>query len=92
MNLGNFFAMLIGFTAAGVTLLAAIALAIRFARRAPEASGQLSAEELDAIRARLDELEQRDLRMEEIEERLDFVERTLGRSREAAQLRNPSDK
>lgn len=56
------------------------------------APGQLSAEELDAIRARLAELEQRDVRVEEIEERLDFVERALGRSRDAATLRNPLEK
>ena len=48
---------------------------------------------LDApTRARLAELEQRVVRVEEIEERLDFVERALGRSREAAPLRNPSEK
>jgi hypothetical protein len=37
-------------------------------------------------------LEQRDLRVEELEERLDFVERALGRSREAPPLRNPSER
>jgi len=56
------------------------------------AAGQLSAEELDDIRARLAELEQRDQRVEELEERLDFVERALGRAREAPSLRNPSEK
>jgi hypothetical protein len=93
MNLGAFMAMLFSFTGAAVTVVAAIALAIRFVRRTDgSAREQLSAEELDAIRARLAELEQRDLRVEEIEERLDFVERALGRSREAPQLRNPSEK
>jgi hypothetical protein len=34
-------------------------------------------------------LEQRDVRLEETEERLDFVERALGRSREAKPLHDP---
>ena len=94
MNLGNFVAMLIFFTGAIVTVVAAIALAIRFVRRAPEGSArdQLSPEELEAIRARLAELEQRDVRIEELEERLDFVERALGQSRAAAQLQRPPER
>jgi hypothetical protein len=51
----------------------------------------LSAEELDAVRARLAELEQRDVRVEEIEEPLDSVERALGRAREPTPLRSPSE-
>ncbi len=93
MNVGYFLLMLLSFTGAAVTIVAAIALALGYVKRLParSASGQLSAEELDAIRARLAELEQRDVRVEEIEERLDFVERALGRSREARPLRNPSE-
>ena len=51
----------------------------------------VSAEELGAIRARLAELEQRDVRVEEIEEPLGFVECALGRAREPTPLRNPSE-
>jgi hypothetical protein len=94
MNMGAFFFMLLSFTGAAVTVVAAITLAVGYVKRLPTKSppGQLSAEELDAIRARLVELEQRDVRVEEIEERLDFVERALGRSREAPPLRNPSER
>jgi hypothetical protein len=95
MGLGSFFVMLLSFTGAAVAVLWTIALAVTYARRAAAKTptpGQLSAEELEAIRARLAELEQRDVRVEEIEERLDFVERALGRSREAPQFRNPSEK
>jgi hypothetical protein len=94
MGMGSFFLMLLSFTGAAVAVLWTIALAVTYARRAAAKTpipGQLSAEELEAIRARLAELEQRDVRVEEIEERLDFVERALGRSREAPQLRNPSE-
>jgi hypothetical protein len=94
MNMGNFFFMLLSFTGAAVTVIAAVALAAGYAKRlgARSAPGQLSAVELDAIRARLADLEQRDGRVEEIAERLDFVERALGRSREGTPLRNPSEK
>lgn len=89
MNLGSFFFMLLSFTGAAVVVVSVVAYHVR---RLPSRSGQLSAEELEDIRARLAELEQRDLRVEELEERLDFVERALGRAREATPLRNPSEK
>ncbi len=95
MDLRAFLAMLFSFTGAAVVVLWTIAFAVGYAKRVAAKStppGQLSAEELEVIRARLAELEQRDVRVEEIEERLDFVERALGRSREAPQLRNPSEK
>jgi hypothetical protein len=93
MNMGEFFFMLLSFTGAAVTVVWSITLAVGYLKRLPARStpGQRSAEEVDAIRARLGELEQRDLRVEELEERLDFVERALGRSREAPPLRNPSE-
>jgi len=53
---------------------------------------QLTPEEIDAIRAWLAEQDHRDARIAELEERLDFAERVLGRTREAHQLGNPSDK
>ena len=94
MNYSAFFFMVLSFTGAAVTVVAAITLALGYLKRLPtrSAPGQLTAEELDAIRAHLVELEQRVMRVEEIEERLDFMERALGRSREAAPLRNPSEK
>jgi hypothetical protein len=95
MNLGTFFAMLLFFTGAAVVVVWTIALAIGYVKRVEAKSplpSQLSTEELDAIRARLAELEQRDVRVEEIEERLDFVERALGRSREGRPLPKPTEK
>ena len=94
MGLGTFIAMLLSFTGAAVTVIAAVTLAVGYLKRLPSRSGpgQLSQEELGAIRAWLAEVEQRDVRVEEIEERLDFVERALGRSREAGSLRNPTEK
>ena len=94
MDLSTFLVMLLSFTGAAVTVIWVIVLAIgRVKRQAVRlAPGQLSAEELDEIRPRLAELEHREVRIEEIEERLDFVERVLGQSREAKPLRNPSEK
>ncbi|HEV2751778.1 MAG TPA: hypothetical protein VGV12_14745 [Gemmatimonadales bacterium] len=95
MNLGAFFFMVLSFTGAAVAVVWTIALAAGYVRRLAAKSplpGQLSAEELEAIRARLADLEQRDVRVEELEERLDFVERALGRTREPAPLRNPLEK
>ena len=94
MNLSTFLVMLLSFTGAAVTVIWVIVLAIGHVKRhaVRSAPGQLSPEELDEIRARLAELEQRDVRVEEIEERLDFVERVLGQSRDAKPLRDPSEK
>ena len=95
MHLSNFFFAVLDLTGGAVIVLWTTALAIGYVRRQAAKSplpGELSAEELDAIRARLAELEQRSVRQEEIEERLDFVERALGRSREGTALRNPSEK
>lgn len=93
MDLGTFLVVLLSFTGAAVTVIGAIVLAIGHVKRLPASSapGRMSAEELDAIRERLAELEQRDARVEEIAERLDFVERVLGRSREVKPLRDPSE-
>lgn len=92
MNLGTFFVVLLSFTGAAVTVIGAVVWAIAHVRRLPASStsGQWSAEELDTIRARLEDLEQREVRIEEIAERLDFVERVLGRAREAKSLPDPS--
>ena len=94
MDLSTFLVMLLSFTGAAVTVIGGIVVAIGHVRRhaGRSAPGHLSPEELDDMRARLAELEQRDVRVEEIEERLDFVERVLGRSSVAKPLRNPSEK
>jgi hypothetical protein len=94
MDLSTFLVMLLSFTGAAVTVIWGTVLAIGHVKRqaARSAPGQLSPEELDEMRARLAELEQRDVRVEEIEERLDFVERVLGQAREAKPLRDPSEK
>jgi hypothetical protein len=94
MDLSTFLVVLLSFTGAAVTVIGVIVLAIGHVRRQAvrSAPNHLSVEELDDVRARLAELEQRDVRLEEVEERLDFVERVLGRSREAKPLRNPSEK
>jgi len=94
MDMSAFLVMLLSFTGAAATIIGVIVLGIGHVRRqaARLAPGQPSPEEFDELRARLAELEQRVVRVEEIEERLDFVERALGRSREAAPLRNPSEK
>ncbi len=95
MNLGEFFFMLLSFTGAAVAVVWTVALAVGYVRRVAANSplpDQLSPGEIDAIRARLAELEQHGVRVEEIEERLDFVERALGRFREGKALPNPSEK
>jgi len=94
MTLSTFLVMLLSFTGAAATVIWVIVLAIGHVKRqaARSAPGQLSAEEIDDIRARLAELEQRDVRVGEIEERLDFMERVLGQSRAAKPLRDPSEK
>ncbi len=88
MNLGSFFLMLLAFTGAAVTVIWTIVLAIGRVKRMAGTHGpdQLTPEEVDAIRAWLAEQEHRDLRVEQLEERVDFVERVLGRSREAQKL------
>ena len=94
MNLSTFLVMLLSFTGAAATVIWVTVLAVGHLKRqsASSAPGRLSAEELDDIRARLAELEQRDARVGEIEERLDFMERVLGQSRAAKPLRDPSEK
>lgn len=92
MDLSTFLVVLLSFTGAAVTVIGAVVLAIGRVRRMPASlpPGHLSTEELDDLRARLAELEQRGVRLEQVEERLDFVERVLGRSREAKPLRDPT--
>ncbi|HEY6222803.1 MAG TPA: hypothetical protein VIW26_03395 [Gemmatimonadales bacterium] len=91
-DIGNFLVMLLAFTGAAVTVLWTIVAAIGRVKRMGGGSpgqNQLSAEEIDAIRAWLAEQDHRDVRVEQLEERLDFVERMLGRSRDAQRLGSP---
>ena len=88
MNIGEFLIMLLAFTGAAVTILWTIVAAIGRVRRMEKTPGpgQLTTEEIDAIRAWLAEQDHTDIRVEQLEERLDFVERMLGRTREAQKL------
>lgn len=88
MNIGEFLIMLLAFTGAAVTILWTIVAGIGRVKRMERTAGpgQLTAEEIDAIRAWLAEQDHTDIRVEQIEERLDFVERMLGRTREAQKL------
>jgi hypothetical protein len=91
MDIEGFLLMIASFTGAAVIGVWTIALAVAYTRRVAARSAKpsaLSAEELDAMRARLADLEQRDGRVAELEERLDFVERTLGQFGQAKKL-NP---
>ena len=94
MNLGEFLIMLLAFTGAAVTVIWVISQSILRLKRMEKSSGanQLTAEEIDAIRAWLAEQDHQDVRIQQLEERLDFMERVLGRSREAGQLGNPAEK
>jgi len=94
VGLTNFLVMVLSFTGAAVTVIWTVTLAIgRLKRLAQSANPDvLSSEDLEEIRARLAELEHRELRIEEIEERLDFMERVLGRAQESKKpLPGPAD-
>jgi hypothetical protein len=88
MDIGEFLIMLLAFTGAAVTILWTIVAAIGRVKRmgGTPGPGQLTVEEIDAIRAWLAEQDHTDTRVEQMEERLDFVERMLGRTREAQKL------
>ncbi|HTR77579.1 MAG TPA: hypothetical protein VMH39_05695 [Gemmatimonadaceae bacterium] len=92
MNLGGFFFMLLCFTGAAVVIVLTIAWAMGYVKRLPAKTGDvIDQETLEAIRARLAEVEHHGDRLLELEERLDFVERALSRAREPAPLRNPAE-
>jgi hypothetical protein len=88
MGIGNFLVMLLSFTGAAVTIIWVISQSILRLKRMDASSGanQLTTEEIDAIRAWLAEQDHTDTRVEQLEERVDFVERMLGRTREAQKL------
>lgn len=88
MNIGEFLIMILAFTGAAVTILWTIVAAIGRVRRmgGSPSPGQLTAAEIDTIRAWLAEQDHADTRVEQLEERVDFVERMLGRTREPQKL------
>ncbi len=75
--------------AVGGTSLVVLGVRRHFALRAlpPASSGEFTAERLADVEARLAQLEQGELRLHELEERLDFAERLLAQAREPERLR-----
>lgn len=75
---------------ATVSLVSLLVLGLR-RRRAmrdlpPETTGEIAAERIAELETRVLELEQGELRMHELEERLDFAERLLAQAREPERL------
>ena len=71
--------------AVGTFLMFMVPIAMRNFRKA-NLVGRESADELDALRAEIDDLRNLPPRMAELEERLDFAERMLTQQRESARL------
>jgi hypothetical protein len=89
-KLGAGFAIVVGILGAcGLTALGVLRGPVgrAWARRIEQdGTGGASAEELDQLHARLEELEAGQSRIADLEERLDFAERLLTRQREPDQL------
>jgi len=60
--------------------------ALRHAKETPETTGEVAALRVEELEMRMAELEQGQLRMQELEDRLDFAERMLMQQREVRQL------
>ena len=98
MGIGDFFGMIVGFTAGMSVLAFAIAGAKRFAsggaRSAARAVREL-AEEVDQLRGEIERLRgdveqaRRPPELEEIQNRLDFAERMLGQMKARDALPGP---
>lgn len=74
-------------TVSGVSLVVLGVRRHRALRNLPtEATGELAAERIAELEARVEELEQAEFRMHELEERLDFAERLLAQARERERL------
>ena len=86
-SLSDAAAVIIVLALLGTALLMVWPLIRAFARRLEGggAASELQAE-VDALRARLDQVEQGQTRVAELEERLDFAERLLGQQREPDRL------
>jgi len=59
---------------------------LRYAKQFPETTGEVAALRVEELEMRMAELEQGQLRMQELEDRLDFAERMLMQQREVRQL------
>ena len=60
--------------------------ALRHAKQFPETTGEVAALRVEELEMRMADLEQGQLRMQELEDRLDFAERMLMQQREVRQL------
>ena len=82
------FGILMAVTGAGTIAYVAVAFAGVLVKRLERpAGGQTELEaRVEALQARLDRLEGADLRMAELEERVDFTERILAQGREQARI------
>lgn len=81
-----------GMLLVGVVLILRGPVGRALARRIDGTAGQsegISPAEADELRHRVAELEQQQVRLLELEERLDFAERVLAQPRDAAQLPDP---
>ena len=72
--------------AVGTFLMFMVPIAMRNFRKGATWSEREGADELDALRAEIDDLRNLPPRMAELEERLDFAERMLTQQRESARL------
>ena len=79
------FGLVISMVLAGTFLMFMVPIAMRNFRKA-NLVGREGADELDALRAEIDDLRNLPPRMAELEERLDFAERMLTQQRESARL------
>lgn len=87
-SLGDAAAVVIVLAILGTALVIVWPLIRALARRL-EGGGSASAElqaEVEALRGRVHQLEESQLRVAELEERLDFAERVLGQARESDRL------
>jgi len=65
--------------------------ALKRQARFPETTGEMAAERVEELESRVAELEQGQMRMHELEERVDFAERMLTQQREGRQLASRED-
>jgi hypothetical protein len=80
---GEGFVLMI-FAASTVLLGVRRHLALRKRAQFPETTGEVAALRAEELESRVSELEQGQMRMQELEERLDFAERLLARRTDAA--------
>lgn len=76
----------IAFVGAASLVLLGVRRQVALKRMPAETTGEVAAERIAELEARVEELEQREFRMHELEERLDFAERLLAQAREPERL------